>query len=60
MGGGVVKRVALSSAGSTYSGTVSTYLTGVGSPVPLLTAADDSLFVGDWASGTVYRIAAAG
>jgi glucose/arabinose dehydrogenase len=56
--GGVVKRVALSSAGSTYSGTVSTYLTGFGSPVALLTAADGSLFVGDWASGTVYRIAA--
>ena len=38
-------------------GTVSTYLTGLKNPLPLLTAADGSVLVGDWGTGTVYRIA---
>ena len=38
-------------------GTVSTYLTALKNPLPLLTAADGSVLVGDWGTGTVYRIA---
>ena len=38
--------------------TVEQFLTGVGKPVALAVAADGSLFVGDWASGTIHRIAA--
>jgi len=36
---------------------VSTLLTGVGQPVAVVTAPDGALIVGDWASGTIYRIA---
>ena len=55
---GTVQRVALTSDGSTYSGTTSTFLTGLSNPVPLITAPDGSLLVGDWTTGTIYEIAA--
>ncbi len=55
--GGAVKRVALTIDGSTYTGTVHPFLTGFTNPVPVLTAPDGSVFVGDWTTGTIYRIA---
>ncbi len=56
---GVVLRVALTHEGTTYSGTVEPFLTGLTQPVPVVTAGDGAVFVGDWGTGTVYRIAAA-
>ncbi len=56
---GVIKEVALSKHGSTYSGTVSTFMTGLDKPVPVILGPDGALYVGDWGSGTVYRVAPA-
>ncbi len=55
---GSVKRVALTTDGSTYTGTTSTFLTGLGNPVPVITTASGSLLVGDWTTGTIYEIRA--
>ena len=56
---GVVLRVALTADGDTYRGSVEPFLTGLTSPVPVATAPDGALLVGDWGSGTVYRVAPA-
>jgi glucose/arabinose dehydrogenase len=56
---GVVLRVALTAQGDTYRGTTVPFLTGMTNPVPLATAPDGTLFVGDWGTGTVYRVAPA-
>ena len=56
---GSVQRVALTHDGTTYTGTTSTFLTGLSNPVPLITAASGSLLVGDWTTGTIYEIATA-
>jgi glucose/arabinose dehydrogenase len=53
-----VERVALKKSGSTYSGSVSTFLTGLQNPLAIGRAPDGSLLVGDWSTGTIYRIAA--
>ena len=52
-------RVALTRAGSSYAGVVEPFLTGLSKPVPVATAPDGAVVVGDWGTGTVYRIAAA-
>ena len=57
---GKVERVALTNAGTTYTGTVSTLLTGIKNPVAVTLATDGSLFVSDWTTGIVYRVATAG
>lgn len=57
---GKVMRVALEGDGSTASAaTVEPFLTGLEQPVPLATAPDGALYVGDWGSGTIYRVARA-
>jgi glucose/arabinose dehydrogenase len=56
---GKVLRVALTHEGASYSGIVAPFLTGLTNPVPVITAPDGAVFVGDWGSGTIYRIAAA-
>lgn len=56
---GVVLRVALAREASGYSGTVEPFLTGLSKPVPMATAPDGAVLVGDWGSGTIYRIATA-
>jgi glucose/arabinose dehydrogenase len=53
-----VVRVALTRAGSTYKGSVTQLLSGVEKPLALAIAPDGSLLVGDWSSGTIYRIQA--
>jgi glucose/arabinose dehydrogenase len=53
---GTVQRVALTKSGSTYEGTVSTFLTGLKNPLPLATAPDGAVLVGDWTTGIVYRV----
>ena len=56
---GVVLRVALATDGETYRGTVQPFLTGLTNPVPVAVAPDGALLVGDWGTGTVYRVAPA-
>jgi glucose/arabinose dehydrogenase len=51
-----VQRVALTKAGSTFQGTVTPFLTGIRNPLAVAFAPDRSLLVGDWATGTIYRI----
>ena len=56
---GVIKQVTLTKHGSTYGGTVSTFMTGLEKPVPVVLGPDGALYVGDWGSGIVYRVAPA-
>ena len=53
---GKVQQVALVKSGSTYTGTVTQFLSGLKNPVPVLLGRDGALFVGDWTTGTIYRI----
>jgi glucose/arabinose dehydrogenase len=55
---GTVLRVSLTDDGSTYSGVVEPFLTGLTNPVPVIDAPDGAVLVGDWGSGTIYRISA--
>jgi glucose/arabinose dehydrogenase len=55
---GKVKRVALTRTPTGYRGVVSTFLTGLQNPLPVVTAPDGSVLVGDWGRGVIYRIAA--
>jgi glucose/arabinose dehydrogenase len=55
-----VARVALGRRGRHYTGTVSTWLTGLRDPLALLADPAGAVLVGDWATGTIYRITAAG
>lgn len=56
---GKVLRVSLEKVGSSYVGTVQPFLTGLKNPVPVAVGPDGALFVGDWTSGIVYRVAPA-
>ena len=49
-------RVALHVAGSSYTGDVSTFLTGIPNPVAVALSPGGTLFVGDWSTGIVYTI----
>lgn len=50
---GKVQRVELTRS----PGSISAYLTGMKHPLAVLAAGDRALFVGDWGTGTIYRIA---
>ncbi len=54
-----VQRVALTKTDSGYRGIVTPFLTGIHNPLALIIAPDRSLLAGDWATGTIYRIAPA-
>jgi len=54
---GKVQRVVLRTTGSGYTGSVTPLLSGIRNPLAITLAPDRSLLVGDWASGTIYRIA---
>jgi len=56
---GKVQQVTLKKTGSSYTGTVSTLVTGLQNPVPVILSPGGSLLIGDWGSGTVYQVAAA-
>jgi glucose/arabinose dehydrogenase len=57
---GTVQRVALTGSGSRLDGaTPSTILSGFTNPLPALATTSGSLYVGDWATGRIYRIARA-
>ncbi len=53
-----VQRVALRRSGSSYTGTVTPFLTGIRNPLAIALAPGRSLLVGDWATGTIYRVQA--
>jgi hypothetical protein len=38
---------------------VSTFISGLEQPVPVILGPDNALYIGDWGRGIVYRIAAA-
>jgi glucose/arabinose dehydrogenase len=52
-----VLRVALTKSGSSYEGSVAPFLTGLKNPLPVLTTTEGAVLVGDWTTGTIYRVA---
>jgi len=52
-----VQLVALRRVGSTYSARTVPFLTGIQNPLAITLAPDRSILAGDWATGTIYRIA---
>ena len=40
----------------TYSGKAESFIIGIANPVPVIAANGGSLLIGDWASGTVFRV----
>jgi glucose/arabinose dehydrogenase len=55
---GVVRAIALTRDGTNYTGTVSTFISGLDQPVPVILGPDGALYIGDWGRGIVYRVAA--
>jgi glucose/arabinose dehydrogenase len=55
---GTVLRVPLRQKGTTYTGTAVPFLTGIKNPLPVITASGGAVLVGDWTTGTIYRISA--
>jgi glucose/arabinose dehydrogenase len=55
---GQVKSVALKRTASGYSGVTRTLLRGVRNPLALTLTPDGALLLGDWTTGTIYRISA--
>jgi glucose/arabinose dehydrogenase len=53
---GRVLRVALTKTGEGYSGEVGPFLAGLENPLPVVTTPSGDLLVGDWGTGTIYRI----
>jgi glucose/arabinose dehydrogenase len=56
---GTVQRVGLVGEGTIDQATATTFLAGLTSPVPLATGPDGAVYVGDWGTGYIYRVAAA-
>lgn len=58
--GHTIERVTLtaieSATGTTYRGEATPFVTGLDRPLPLTTAPDGNLVVGDYATGVIYRI----
>jgi len=53
---GRVQRVRLSGSGTATTGTVEPFITEIANPVAVELAADGNLFIGDWKTGTIYRL----
>jgi glucose/arabinose dehydrogenase len=53
---GRVLRVALTRTGSGYRGSVAPFLSGLRNPLPVVATADGAVLVGDWGTGTIYRV----
>jgi glucose/arabinose dehydrogenase len=54
---GTVQRVPLTGSGAGLAGgAASTVLSGFSNPLPVLAAKGGALFVGDWATGKIYRV----
>jgi glucose/arabinose dehydrogenase len=56
---GRVQRVRLTATAEGYLGTVEPFLAGIANPVGLTVALDGSVLIGDWSSGSIYRIGSA-
>ncbi len=54
---GKVQQVSLTRSGAGYTGTVAPFVSGIAKPLAVILAAEDSLLLGDWETGTIYRIA---
>lgn len=58
--GHIVERITLSpvetATGTTYRGEPSTFITGLDRPLPLTTAPNGDLVVGDYATGVIYQV----
>jgi glucose/arabinose dehydrogenase len=57
---GKVQRIALQKTATGYIGSTASFLTGLKNPVAVTLGPDGALFVGDWTTGNIYRIAVAG
>jgi glucose/arabinose dehydrogenase len=51
-----VQQVTLERVGSRYEGSVASFLTGVRNPLAIILDRQGYLLVGDWTTGTIYRI----
>jgi glucose/arabinose dehydrogenase len=56
---GRVMRVSLTQDGTTYTGVVQPFLTGLSGPVPVALTPNGGVLVGDWGTGTIYEITTA-
>jgi glucose/arabinose dehydrogenase len=54
---GKVQRIPLERTADGYRGTPQPFLTGIANPLPVVTTAGGAVLVGDWSTGTIYRIA---
>jgi glucose/arabinose dehydrogenase len=54
---GSVLQVPLADGSATRGATPKPFVTGIQKPEPVLLAPDGALLVGDWQTGTLYRIA---
>ncbi len=54
---GKVQQVSLSRSGTGYAGSPAPFITGIAKPLAVVLAPDHSLLLGDWETGTIYRIA---
>ena len=55
---GQVKSVALSRTATGYTGKTTTLLSGFHNPLAVVLSPDRSLLIGDWTTGTIYRVRA--
>jgi hypothetical protein len=53
---GRVLRVTLTRTGSGYRGSVAPFLTGLRDPLPVVATGNGGVLVGDWGTGTIYRV----
>jgi glucose/arabinose dehydrogenase len=53
---GKVRAVPLTKSGTAYRGTARSFLSGFQHPMPVFVTSAGALLVGDWGTGTVYRI----
>jgi glucose/arabinose dehydrogenase len=51
-----VLRITLARSGTTYKAAVSTFLTGLAHPLPVVATKTGGVLVGDWGSGVIYEI----
>ena len=54
---GTVKSVELTDGGTRYAAAGAPFLSGLTNPVPVAVGPDGALYVGDWGTGQIYRIA---
>lgn len=56
---GKILRVPLAADGTTAAGPAEPFVVGLTKPVPVIVAPDGAVLLGDWGTGTIYRIAPA-